>query len=212
MSGCTTEVVCSSIGIKISELFGEKSFGLNAEASKRIIYPYHDQEGKILFSKIRIEPGFDGRAKSFYWERLNEHGVIIKNLEGCRKVLYRLPELIQAIIEAKTVFLVEGEKDADKLRAYGFTASTAPESLKWHEDFTAALKNADVIILYDMDKTGFERRELLCKSLYGKVRRLRVVDLPGLIYQESHGRDVSDWFSEGNTTPQLLEIVSRASD
>lgn len=211
-SGCTFEAICSSIGIKISELFAEKRFGLNAEARKRVVYPYHDQEGEILFSKIRIEPGFDGRAKSFYWERLNEHGVIVKNLEGCRKVLYRLPELMQAIEESRTVFLVEGEKDADKLRGYGLTASTAPESLKWHEDFTAVLKNADAVILYDMDKTGFERKELLCKSLYGKVKRLRVVDLPGLVYQESHGRDVSDWLAEGNTTTQFLEIVSKASD
>ena len=167
-SGCTIEAICSSIGIKISELFAEKKFGLNAEGSKRIVYPYHDQERKILFSKIRIEPGFDGRTKSFYWERLNKHGVIVKNLEGCRKLLYRLPELMQAIEEGKTVFLVEGEKDVDKLRGYGVIASTAPESLKWHEDFIAILKNADVVILYDMDKTAFE----MCEALITGIPRL----------------------------------------
>ena len=63
-----------------------------------------------------------------------------------------------------------------------------------------------------MDKTGLERRDLLCKLLYRWVKRLRIVDLPGLEYQESHGKDVSDWLAEGYKIDQLAEIVSTTSD
>lgn len=63
-----------------------------------------------------------------------------------------------------------------------------------------------------MDKTGYERKELLCKELYGKVRRLRVVNLTGLSYTKSHGQDVSDWLSNGHTITELLEITASTPD
>jgi hypothetical protein len=211
-SGCTPEDVCGSLGIGIPDLFPERIHSDNAVSRKRIEYFYQDEQGNTLFSKVRIEPGFNGKSKSFYWERINENGESVKNLEGCKKILYRLPELRKAIVDEKTIFLVEGEKDADKLMGYDLAATTAPESLKWNEEFSGILREADVVILYDKDKTGLERRDLLCKSLYGRVKRLRIVDLPGLEYQESHGKDVSDWLEEGHTTEQLLAIVSKTSD
>ena len=211
-SGCKPEEICASLGIKIADLFPERIRTENGSIKKQIEYPYQDEKGDLLFSKIRIEPGFDGKSKSFYWERLNEQGTIVKSLEGCRKVLYRLPDLLKAINDGKSIFLVEGEKDADKLAGYGLAATTAPESLKWHEEFSSVLQSADIVVLYDMDKTGIERRDLLTKTLHGKTRRLRVVGLPGLTYQESHGKDISDWLAEENTTERLLQIVDQTPD
>ncbi len=208
-AGCSIEDVCACLSIQVSELFCPVNGQLG---SKRTVYSYQDENGQELYRKIRIEPGFDGKAKSLYSERTIENGQVIKSLKGCRKVLYRLPEVLKGISDKSLIFLVEGEKDADKLAGYNLTATTSPESLTWTDEFTQILKNADVIILYDMDKTGLERRNLLCKNLYGKVKRLRVVDLPGLEYQESHGKDISDWLAEGKTTGQLLEIIDRTPD
>ena len=42
-----------------------------------------------------------------------------------------------------------------------------------------------------------------------EVKRLRVVDLPGLEYSESHGADISDWLNMGNTTDQLKDLVNQ---
>ena len=72
--------------------------------------------------------------------------------------------------------------------------------------------DADVVILYDYDKTGIKRRDLLCKALYGKVKRLRVVDLPGLEERDKHGQDITDWLEMGNTIDQFLEIVNQTAD
>ncbi|MDN3508972.1 MAG: AAA family ATPase [Candidatus Neptunochlamydia sp.] len=210
-SGCETEEICASLGMKITDLFPQRING-NQGNSSQINYDYLDEIGNTLFSKIRIEPGFDGKKKNFYWKRINESGEIVKNLTGCRKIIYRLPDVIRGICREEQIFLVEGEKDVDKLAEYGLIATTAPESLKWCEEYTKVLENADVVILYDMDKTGIERRGLLLQMLQGKVKRLRVIDLPGFEYQEAHGKDISDWFTEGNTTKHLLEIVSRTPD
>ena len=209
-TGCSAENICGSLGIAIADLFPERIPG--HAPRKRIEYPYHDEEGKVLFTKIRVEPGFDGKDKSFYWERDYENGNVIRSLSGCRKVLYQLPKLLKGMAEKQTIFLVEGEKDADKLLGYGLVTTTAPESLKWPDEFSEVLKDADIVILYDMDKTGWERRDLLCKKLCGRVKRLRVVGLPGLEYQDSHGKDVSDWLALGNTTQQLIEIVAQTPD
>ena len=62
-TGCSPENICGSLGIAIDDLFPERITG-NAQR-KKIEYPYHDEEGKGLFTKIRVEPGFDGKDKSF---------------------------------------------------------------------------------------------------------------------------------------------------
>ncbi len=211
-TGCSPADICQSVGIKITDLFPEKTQPELILTKKRIEYPYRDEQGLALFCKVRVEPGFNEKSKSFYWERVKDNGEVIKSLDGCRKILYRLPELQRAIAEEKAVFLVEGEKDVETLIAYGLAATTAPDSLSWSNEFSNELKDADVIILYDMDKTGVERRDLLCKLLFEKVKKLRVVDLPGLEYQESHGKDVSDWLSEGHTMAELLELVAKTDE
>lgn len=171
-------------------------------------YDYNDENGRILYSKVRIQ---DENGKNFYWER-KENGTIIKNLEGCRKILYRLPEVLYGIRKNIPIYLVEGEKDAHTLLNCTLIATTSPGSLEWFEEFTEILKEADVVILYDYDKTGFQRRDMLCKALHGKIKRLRVVDLLGLEYREKHGQDITDWFEMGNTIEQFLALVESTPD
>ena len=208
-AGCSLEAICQSVDVKITDLFPETRRASNVS---KIEYPYLDAEGRVIFSKVRLEPGLNGKKKSFYWERLDENGLAVKNLKGCQKVLYRLPEVLKGITNGESIFLVEGEKDADRLVQSDLIATTTSESLFWSNEFTEILKEADVLILYDYDKTGIERKNLLCERLYGQVKRLRVVELPGLTYQDDHGSDISDWLKNGNTTEQLLELVETMPD
>lgn len=179
--------------------------------ANRTEYCYNDETNVTLFKKIRLEPGADGRTKSFHCERI-VNGQIVKNLEGCRKVLYRLPELLAGISRGTTIFLVEGEKDVENMLKFGLIATTAAVTTEWPDEFTQMLKGADAVILYDNDKTGFKRRDILANKLYGTVKRLRIVDLPGIEYRESHGEDISDWLAKGNTIEQLLDIVTNTPD
>jgi len=202
--GCPPESVCSALSLELKDLF-------NSVHSHpiRTSYIYQDEQGREIYRKIRIEPGLNGKSKDFYFERIDEHGNRVKNLKGCRRVLYRLPDILKAIAENAIIFLVEGEKDADKLHQLGLTATTTIDSLHWPDEFSELLKGANVVILYDMDKTGFKRRDLLCEKLSSIVKQLRIVDLPGLQYQDSHGADISDWLAMGHTTKELLEIVEK---
>lgn len=209
-AGCQLQAICHALGLEMSDLF-ETDFTQKA-AKRRTVYSYHDEQGKELYRKIRIEPGQKGNNKSFYSEHDDAHGQVVPNLKGCRRVLYRLPEVLKGIEEGKSIFLTEGEKDADKLSSYGLIATTAPESMKWSEEFTSLLKGADVVLLHDLDDTGEKRKKLLCNALSGHVKRLRVVDLPGLQFQPSHGPDVSDWLSQGHTIQELQQIVANTPD
>lgn len=208
-AGCNIDDICRSLGLQVSDLFISPQ--LKSESNKTI-YSYKDEEGTELYRKIRIEPGVNGKIKSFYWERVGENGEVIKSIKGCRKVLYHLPEVLQAILEKKTLYLVEGEKDVDRLLRDNLIATTSPESVTWPDEFTNVLKEADIILLYDLDKAGIERKNLLCQNLHGKVRRLRVLDLPGLEFQESHGEDITDWLAKGHTISELLDIASKIPD
>ncbi|MFC1842003.1 AAA family ATPase, partial [Candidatus Dependentiae bacterium] len=148
--------------------------------------------------------------KSFYYER-KENGKIFTNLDGCRRVLYNLPWVLNRISDGETIYLVEGEKDVHTLLDNALTGTTTINSLEWSEDYTRTLQDADVVILYDYDKTGFKRKDLLCKNLYRRAKRLRIVDL-GLEYREKHGPDITDWLKKGNTKDQLETLVDQAPD
>ncbi|KKS68328.1 MAG: hypothetical protein UV38_C0002G0197 [candidate division TM6 bacterium GW2011_GWE2_42_60] len=213
-AGCSTQAICDAIGIRIQDLFHESTNTPMKDKEKitRTEYPYKDEHGNILYTKVRIEPGFNGNRKSFFWEQKDKQGNIIKNRTGCRKVLYNLPEVLKAIENGQQIFLVEGEKDVDRLTKERLVATTATESTEWNEGFTNIFKNADVVLLFDYDKAGFTRRDLITANLTGKVKSLRIVDLPDLEYKESHGDDVSDWLNIGNSSTWLLELVEKTRE
>jgi len=178
--------------------------------AKRTLYLYNDENDRPLFRKVRIE--HEDGAKDFIFEHYS-NGQYTSGLGGCRKVLYGLANVLYAVKNNMPIFLVEGEKDANTLLNNTIVATTTTTSLEWTDEFTQILTAADVIILYDNDKTGLKRRELLLKHLYDKTRRLRVVDLPGIPYTEAHGGDITDWLAiEGNTIECFLELVEKTPE
>lgn len=76
-------------------------------------YDYRDEVGQVLFQVVRTEP------KGFFQRHPDGQGNWI-NKKAKRQVLYHLRE----VLEAPIVFVVEGEKDAETLRAQGFVATT----------------------------------------------------------------------------------------
>ena len=61
-------------------------------------------------------------------------------------------------------------------------------------------------------KPAHKEGSYYASNLYRRVKRLRVVDLPGLEYRDKHGLDITDWFEMGNTKEQLLALVEQTSD
>ena len=167
-------------------------------------YNYVDETGQLLYQACRYEPGRDGRKKDFTQRAPDGRGGWNWSMEGVPKVLYRLPEVLAAVAAEATVYIVEGEKDADQLTLYDLTATTNVAGAgKWRDEYTAALHGAHVVILPDNDPPGASHGDTVASSLYGNVASLKVVPLPELPPKG----DVSDWLAAGHTLDELHALV-----
>lgn len=169
------------------------------------IYDYHDESGKRLFQSVKI-PLPDG-GKTFYQrhEDPENPGRWINNLKGIRKTLYRLPELLAAD-PTTPVYVVEGEKDVDRLVSLGFVATTNPAGGKnWKSEYASFLRGRKVVILPDNDETGRKHKKDITESLRD-IATMKVVELPDL----PEKGDVSDWLDDGHTADELRQIVKSA--
>jgi 5S rRNA maturation endonuclease (ribonuclease M5) len=141
------------------------SNGANPPAARPPIvetYDYTDEEDKLLFQCVRFEP------KDFKQRRPDDNGGWIWNMQGVRRVLYRLPD----VLKAETICVAEGEKDCDNLAKLGFTATTNPlGAKKWRDEYSEVLSGKDVIIFGDDDKDGREHVALIINSL-GKAKSI----------------------------------------
>jgi hypothetical protein len=160
-------------------------------------YNYTDEQGVLLYQSIRLEP------KDFRQRQADGKGGWRNNLQGVRRVLYKLPELLRAGPN-RMVFIVEGEKDVDRLRSIGLVATTnAMGAGKWTPEYNAALKGRNVTILPDNDDPGRKHAEQVTHHLLAVAASVRVIHLPGL----SEKGDVSDWLNAGGSRPRLEELV-----
>jgi 5S rRNA maturation endonuclease (ribonuclease M5) len=154
--------------------------GNNGSSEKKIVatYNYTDEAGNLLFQCVRFQP------KDFRQRQSDGKGGWIWNLEGVRRVLYRLPQIISAQIVATT----EGEKDADNLTKLGIVATTNSGGAgKWRSDYSEALRGKDVVIFGDDDEPGRAHVDQVIESLTGKAMSIKRVMLP----EGCH--DVSDY-------------------
>lgn len=110
-----------------------------ANARGRTEYNYVDEQGKFLYQVVRFEGGVPGGSKRFFQQRKDVNDKWVRNLDGVRRVPYRLPELMRA----GTVFVVEGEKDADRLVTLGLEATTNSGGAgKWLPEFARFFSTA----------------------------------------------------------------------
>jgi 5S rRNA maturation endonuclease (ribonuclease M5) len=163
-------------------------------------YDYLDERGELLYQVCRKEP------KGFIQRQPLEQGGWKYNLGGVRRVLYRLPELL-ASNKTDTVFVCEGEKDVDALRALGLVATTnAGGAGKWKKEYNTHLRGRYVVILPDNDETGQKHAESIAHSLSGIAANVKVITLPSL----SDKGDVSDWLDMGGSARQLNALSEDA--
>lgn len=172
-------------------------------------YDYRDEAGKQIFQVVRFEP------KTFRQRRPARPGddpAKVKDgwcwaVRGIRPLLYRLPEVLAAVRAGKTVYVVEGEKDANWLVTLKLAATcNAGGAGKWKKDHAQPLKSADVIVIPDNDDAGHKHAQEVAQSLAGLAARVRIVELPGL----PDKGDVSDWLSRGHTVAELQAIAEAA--
>lgn len=105
-----------------------------------------------------------------------------------------------------TIFICEGEKDADRLIEQGLIATSmsggAGRSIP--SDCLKYFKGHDVVIVADNDEPGRKYANRIAAQLFGIAATIKVVEFREL---PEHG-DVSDFFDAGNSLAQLLARVA----
>lgn len=166
--------------------------GHNGSAPRIIAkYDYGDESGKLLFQVVRFEP------KGFRQRRPDGNGEWIWNLNGVRRVLYRLPE----VLKAKSALICEGEKDCEAAHKMGLVATcNSGGAGKWRAEYSEVLRDKHVAIIADADEPGRQHANHVATSLFGKAKSLRVIEFP-------NAKDLSEWVEKGGTRGQFLELV-----
>lgn len=201
-AGCSTEAVCESLGYTIADLFIKSDVPLPAtpkEPQPKIVctYDYQDEKGELLYQVVRYEP------KSFRQRHKNGSGEWKWDMEGVRRVLYHLPDIMRLSAE-DTIVLCEGEKDVDNLWAYGQYATTSPGGANnWKAEYANYLKGKRVVVIPDKDAAGYAYAKDAIHSLINKANEIKVIILPG-----DNVKDVSDWL-EIERDPEKLKSMEQ---
>lgn len=160
-------------------------------------YPYCDESGALLYTVIR-KPGkqFRQKAADGTW-----------SLRGVRRVLYRLPEVIDAVKAGRTVHLVEGEKDTDALRLEGHTATCNSGGAKqWRDELADSLTGAsEVVIWQDKDDPGREWARQVSASMAKR-------SIPHRVVEAAHGKDAYDHLAAGYAVDQAVPAEGEPQD
>ena len=163
-------------------------------------FVYRDENSRPY---LRVTKVHKPTGKSFFQHSWNGREWV-KGAQQ-RRIPYHLP----AVIAADTVYIVEGEKDADNLMDIGLVATTAPEGAgKWRDEMNHWFAGKEVIILADNDKPGREHADRVEGALRGIAASVRSVHFPML----PEKGDVSDFLATGNGKAELLaHIASQAT-
>lgn len=191
-AGCGAKAIAEGVGLAVSDLFEVKT-------ERKIVatYDYQDEAGALLYQAVRYVP------KDFRQRRPDGKGDWIWNMAKARLVLYRLPAVLETVENGGTVYIVEGEKDADAINALegsGFVATcNVGGAGKWRADYGEALRGATVVVIADKDEPGRKHALDVQHHLRGIAASLRVVEA-------KTGKDAADHLAAGHTLDELVPI------
>jgi putative DNA primase/helicase len=122
-------------------------------------------------------------------------------MRGVHLVPYRLPELIAAVAAGDTVYVAEGERDADAIGDGECVATCNPGGAgKWRASYSAHFKGArDVRVVADNDDPGRKHAREVAHSLTG-------VGAMVTLWRSPVGKDVSDLLAAGRPLEDLVAL------
>lgn len=182
------------------------------------VYPYEDLDGKIVLEVCRYEwIDEHGEKKKTFRQRRppgpqdkprDVRNGYVWNLKDTPLVPYRLPKLWGPILDGETLFLVEGEKDADTLAEFDLASTCNPQGAgKWPDELTTYLQRAKRVVLFeDNDAAGRNHVAVVGAALKRAKIDVRVVDFR----DQPEKSDVTDWIDAGATEEELLERIANA--
>lgn len=195
-AGCNIKNILSSVGLNEKDLFNNTPKRNNSTVE----YFYTDENKKNLYKVIRYEPKRFVQAKynSGKWEY---------NMKGVRYVPYNLPQ----VIEADTVYIVEGEKDVESLKSIGLVATTtvggAESFRKRKNEYIKFFQNKTIYIIPDNDEAGKKYANQIYQALEGIAKSIKILNLTDELQELKRKGDITDVLIEygKNTTLEILK-------
>lgn len=185
-AGCKTEDVISALGLEWKDLFGTEERVPVAE------YVYVWPDGKPHIKVTRYQPKGFTQAR---WE----DGVWVDRLEDVPRIPYNL-DLVYAAPKDETIYIVEGEKDAETLVACGVVATTFLGGAgKWRDEYAKWFEDRRVVVIADADDPGRIGAERIYQKLLPVVSDIRLTVPPV-------GKDVTDLIMMGMTLDDLEDM------
>jgi len=185
----------------------ERKFGIPKQTQEAItpakyiskIYEYYTADGELAYEVVRYEP------KTFRQRRPDGKGGYTWKMDGVEPVPYNLPSILSDT--NKVVFVVEGEKCADRLTSIGALATTSHGGAgKWQPELNKYLKDRRVVIIEDNDEAGAKHAQQVSAHLVGIAKEVKRISLPGL----PNKGDIVDWLNQGYQPEDLRELVNKA--
>ena len=185
----------------------ERKFGISKQTQKSIeparfmskCYDYVDENGEIKYQVLRYEP------KTFRQRQPDGNGGWVYNMEGVVPLPYNLPAILKN--KDKPIFIVEGEKCADRLIEMGVLATTSHGGAgKFRSELAQWFEGRDVVIIPDADEAGERHAQVVISQLVGVSKSVRKVDLPELQAKQ----DIVDWLDAGHTKKELAQLVKQS--
>lgn len=202
-AGCNLKDICREAGIQEKELFATSNAGMSRTIQS--VYNYTDAKGGLLYQVVRYMP------KSFRQRRPDGKGGWIWNLEGVERVLYDLPRLLDQSTRAQPIWLVEGEKCAEAVKALDLVATTSPGGAgKWLKHYAEVLRGRHVVIVPDNDEAGLEHADTIARQVRGVAASVKVVELPCLREKEDIADFISNAFDAQTARDALVDLAAHA--
>ncbi len=203
-AGCGVEAVLAAIGLELGALYDSwwepSRNGSNWDPIA--VYDYADEHDGLLFQCVRFHP------KDFRQRRPDGRGGWIWSLKETRRVLYRLPQVIEAVAAGRRIWVVEGEKDVHAIERKGHVATCNPMGAgkgKWRQEYAETLRGANVVVVADRDNEGREHARRIAQSLEGVAASVSVVEA-------AVGKDASDHLAAGKTVDEFVALQEDADE
>lgn len=221
-AGCSFPAVLSALGLTTNDTLVEKRASERVASTIEAVYQYEDAGGRVVAEKVRVRP------KSFKWRRPSGR----YGLGGIELPIFNQPSLV----DARQVYLVEGEKAVRRLAELKLSATCPPAGASsWRTAWSSQLWRlgaVEVVILADNDRAGGKQAQRMATALFGysEVPMLTAdAEEPWRSWTMAEsgdpelaslnvklvmlpglppGGDVVDWLDAGHTRDELLSIAA----
>jgi hypothetical protein len=159
-SNCSGQAVMDRLGHRWGDM---SDYGPQVGGKLLGTFTYADERGAETLRAYRYTDPAGVRYQHF-----TPDGWVFGAAARGPHLLYRLPEVRAAIEAEERVFVVDDERDADRLREHGVVATTAayrPPGKPWRRDYTEQLHGAYVTVVARKNEAGRKHARTLASLL-----------------------------------------------